>query len=326
VPTSKKQPLYHIISQTMNPYAYQSDVPQTNIFIKEETPEWRHYSVEFPSAFPTEHKKSNTVLGEYYQPVGKNTAPLVIMAHGIGDQTIIPCRFLARSLAKQGIASFVLYLVFHSSRMAETTRKHLPNLSPEEWFSGYQASVIDIRQVADWAHSRSELDSEKVASLGISLGGFVSAIAMGVDSRIKAGIFIVSGGNSEKMNRLSKADKYRTGSRRTEAEYQLIQSTYTEYLAEVARQGLENVTPPRQSFLTDPLTFSSYLKQRPILMLNALWDKYIPREATLDFWQACGRPPLKWFPSGHASIWFWYPVISRQISSFFRSTFRIAKC
>jgi len=304
----------------MNPYSYEYNASLANQHIKKETADWLHYTVDFPTAHPTQYKESNTVRGEYFQPKQANVSPLAILVHGMGDHSVIPCQLLAHALVKQGIACFILYLTFHSSRIAETIKRRLPDLTADEWFESYQLSVIDIRQVVDWAYSRTELNPSEIATFGISLGGFVSAIAMGIDQRIKAGVFVVTGGNSEKMTWLSKARKYRKKYQRNEAEYNQIQDSYLRYLKEVVAKGVEQVSPARQSFLTDPMTFAHYLQQRPVLMINALWDKYIPREAVLDFWQACGQPMIKWFPTGHSSIWLWYPIISQQVKSFLKST------
>jgi fermentation-respiration switch protein FrsA (DUF1100 family) len=145
---------------------------------------------------------------------------------------------------------------------------------------------------------------------------------MGIDNRIRSGVFITLGGNSEKINWKSRNQRMRKRYKRTETEYTHNQRCYAQYLAEVAEKGFENVIPKRKNFLTDPLTFAPYLRERPILMLNALWDEYIPREATLDFWQACGRPAITWFPATHATIWLWYPLISWKIARFLHSTFR----
>ncbi len=144
---------------------------------------------------------------------------------------------------------------------------------------------------------------------------------MGIDKRIRAGVFLITGGNSEKIGWKSRNRAMRKRYKRTEAEYNHIHNHYVQYLAEVAEKGFENVTPVRKSFLTDPMTFATYLRQRPILMINALWDEYIPREATLDFWEACGRPHLAWLPSTHLTIYLWYPFISHKLTAFLQSTF-----
>jgi len=307
----------------MNPFSYSCDNPSINLHLRETTSRWSRYKVDFNTAHHTPYQESNTVYGEYYQPKGTDRVPLAVLVHGIGDQSIIPCRFLARALVKRGIACFILYLVFHSSRMPQTLRERAPYLTSEEWFEGYQNSVIEIRQVLDFAAEKKEINIEEVAVIGISLGGFVSAIAMGVDERIKAGVFIVSGGNSEIITWRSKSDIYRKGPICEEAECHRIHTHYPQYLAEVDEKGFENVTPLRQCFLTDTMTFAHSLQGRPVLMINAIWDKYIPKEATLAFWEASGKPFITWLPAGHASIWLWYPLISRRITSFLGSTFGV---
>lgn len=305
----------------MNPYSYTSTEPRFNLRLKQTTQKWSCYEVDFPTAHPTGYEENNTVRGEYYRPGQVDNAPLAILLHGMGDYSVVPCKFLARTLVKRGIACFILYSVFHSSRMPEAISKRLSALTAEEWFEGYQVSVIDVRQVVDWAGGRAEINKDQIAAVGISFGGFISAIAMGIDKRIGAGVFLVAGGNSEKIMWLGRNRAARWGYNRTESEYRHLQSCYAQYLAEVAEKGFENVIPVRKSFLTDPMTFASYLQKRPVLMLNALWDKYIPRQATLDFWEACGKPAITWFPATHATIWLWYPVISRKIAGFLKAAF-----
>lgn len=307
----------------MNPYNYPNNEANANLQLKQTTPRWLRYAADFPTAHPTRHEKNNTVRGEYFQPRDANHAPLVILFHGIGDESLIPCKLLARALVKKGMACFALYSVFHSKRMPEVVKQRYPLLTPEEWFESYQISVTDIRQVIDWANSQAEINKEQVAVIGISFGGFVSSIAMGIDKRIKAGVFLTSAGNSVKIGQKSRKDAMKKAYRRPDAEYNHTQKLYKQYLAEVAEKGFEKVTPPRQSFLTDPMTFASYLRGRPVLMLNALWDEYIPREAALDFWEACSKPTISWFPSTHTTFWLWYPFISRKITRFLRSTFEM---
>jgi esterase/lipase len=307
----------------VNPYSYDNSISEVKLLLKKDTPKLLHYTVRFQSALNTGYSENSIVEGEYYQPRVEHKIPLAILVHGMGDYSVIPCKLLARSLLKQGGACFIPYLTIHSKRIPEAMRAHLPYLNPDEWFQCYRVSVVDIRQIVDWAYSRTELDAQQVATLGISFGGFVSAIAMGIDRRIKIGVFIVAAGNSNKISWLSKDSQYHKRYPRTESEYLEIQSSYTRYLDDVSEKGFENVAPANQSFLTDPLTFAGYLKGRPILMINARRDKYIPRETVIELWKACGQPAIKWIPSGHISIWLWYHAIRRSITAFLKSSLNI---
>ncbi len=305
----------------MNPYDYSTDDAHFNLHLKNQTSNWLRYTVDFPPAFQTHHEKGKVVHGDYFQPRGSGEAPLVILLHGVGDASLVPCRGLARSLAGKGIACFIPRLAVHSSRLAGAGWRRMPHMSDEEWFEIYRTAVVEVRQVVDWASTRAELDRRRVGVLGVSFGGLISAISMAVDERITAASFIVSGGNSGKIVQKAKARVLNREYRTTEAEYRAGQQQYERYLAEVAEKGFEDVIPPRRSYLNDPMTFAGYLRQRPLLMINARWDEFIPREATLDFWEACDRPAISWLPGTHTAIWLWYPFIRRRIDSFFESVF-----
>jgi cephalosporin-C deacetylase-like acetyl esterase len=202
--------------------------------------------------------------------------------------------------------------------MAEVVKQRLPNLTPEEWFEGYQTSVIDIRQITDWADKNKDIGKKNRAVIGISLGGIISAISMGVDNRIGAGVIIVAGGNYQSPVWLR-----RTEPGRTEAEYEHSQKLYMQYLHQVDKKGLDNVVPSKKSYLTDPMTFATHLRKRPLLMLNAKWDERFPKQSIIDFWQACGNPEIKWYPATHSSIWLYYPMLLGRITNFLRSSFSL---
>ena len=303
----------------MNPYKYPPVSPRFNLQLKEKNGRWWQYMVDFPVAMPTGHKKHNTALGEYFQPVEGKEWPLVILLHGWGDRSTTPCRLLAKDLAKRGIASFMLYSVFHTRRMADVIRRRLPKLTDDEWFEGYQTSVVDVRQIIDWAQGKGTFNKDQIAIIGVSLGGIISAISMGVDKRIRAGVILTAGGNYENP-------KWRwiTGTRRTAAEYAEAQRMYQQYLAEVAKKGFEKVEPPKRSYLTDPLTFAVSLRNRPLLMINASLDERIPKQSSLDLWEAAGRPDIKWLPGTHSSIWLLYPRIRSEVLTFLTSVFKLS--
>jgi len=82
---------------------------------------------------------------------------------------------------------------------------------------------------------------------------------------------------------------------------------------------LKVVKPAAESFLTDPLTFASSLRGKPLLMINALWDEANTQGSNRRFWNACGRPPIIWLPATHAFIWFYYPLIRWKTVKFLRA-------
>jgi len=307
----------------MNPYSYPKAELQPNLKLKKRARRWSHYLVDFPTAHPTPYELNNTVLGEYFQPRGAENAPLVVLLHGIGDLSVTPCRILAKVLVRKGMASFIIYSVMHSKRMPADVMKRFPHLTSREWFESHVISVIDLLQVIDWAESRAEINAEKIAAVGISFGGFISAIAMGLDNRIKAGGLIVTGGNSTKIGWETRASDYNRKRTQTREAYQKTLESYMKYLAEVEEKGLEKVKPPEESFWTDPMTFAHRLRKRPVLMINARWDGAIPKEATLDFWEAAGKPPISWLPATHPTIWLWYPFIRGKIIRFLKSEFEV---
>jgi len=308
----------------MNPYDYLSGESRFNLDLKETTSTWSHYEVDFASAHPIRYQESNTAGGEYFMPHRGNHFPFVILLHGMGDRSLIPCRMLARHLAKRGIACFVLYLVFHSRRMPKVMKGQFLPQSVNEWLEAFQVSVIDVRRVIDWAKDKTEIDNERTAVVGMSMGGLASAIAMGVDKRITAGVFITTGGNLEEITWQGKSSAAQKGHDCTREECHNVYSQYPHYLVEVAKRGFENLTPTKECFLFDPMTFACYLRKRPILMINALKDRYIPKRATLDFWEACDKPPIIWLPATHVTIYLQYPIIAKKITDFLKSTFMIA--
>jgi dienelactone hydrolase len=302
----------------MNPYSYSS-----NITIKlrpsRETKRYSEFAVETDSIGEGKPAGKTIQLGEYYKPVGSSKFPLLILAHGIGDHGDGLCRKIARDIVKQGIACFVVFQMFHPRRIAPRLKSNFPKIAPEDWAELYSGCVIEIRQIVDWANKNKEITSGQIAILGISLGAIISAISMGVEDRIKAGIFAVAGGNFESPQWLKRA-----GNNYSKEQCSAIKATYDEYLKQVSAKGFENVEPAKQSYLYDPVTFAYKRNGRRLLMINAMWDEMFPKQSILDFWKAYDEPPILWLPGTHATVWALYPFMRTTIIKFLRSEFAIS--
>ena len=304
---------------SINPFLYTTGPADFNLRLVKQTKNWRHYQVDFPVVSANCYPGGEIARGEYFEPIKKDHRPLAILIHGWGDHSVLPFKWILAGLIRRGFACFILYLPFHISRLPAAMKPRLSNLTPDEWFTGYQMAVTDVRRIVDWAGQNGHTDSRQITVIGLSLGAFIASMAMGIDPRIKAGVFIVHGGNTGKMMQTNNVSRFGKRYRVPDKEYEENQKNYASYLTEVANKGFENATPAQRTYLIDPLTYAPMLKGRPVLMINARWDEIIPQEASLDFWKACGECERVIFPATHASIWIWYPLIMRKINCFLKS-------
>ena len=301
----------------MYPYDYAKDETPFNMHLSGASSTRSHYEVTFPSSCQTGVKEGNTVYASYFAPAQQDTkTPLLIISHGYGDTSLAPCLTLARLLVRSGIAAFVLYLPFHSRRLPAGGEGGTFSADTGTWVDFHRRAVIEIRQVVDWACTRPEIDHNKIGVAGISLGGMISAIAMAVDTRIREGIFVTIGGNLEEVSWGGKLGETGIGHTCTREECHAVYTHHPGYLIEVAEKGVENVTPAKECFLIDPLTFAEYLRQRPVLMINGKDDEVVSEQSTLTLWEAYGRPRLVWVPDTHAGTYSRAPLISAEIVAF----------
>jgi cephalosporin-C deacetylase-like acetyl esterase len=300
----------------VNPFIYTHNQADFNLQPVKQNKYRRDYRVEFPVGSAKYYRGGEIARGEYFEPREKGKAPLAILIHGWGDQSVLPLKLMVDGLIKRGIACFILYLPFHSSRLPEN-KTNLAELTDDEWFVGYQMAVTDVRQIIDWANQNSRIDNQKISIIALSLGAIVSSITMGIDRRIKAAVFITLGGNTGKIMQTNSISRFGNKYRLPQETYLQNQKNYAQYLVEVADKGFENAEPTQRTYLIDPLTYAAKLKERPVLMINALWDELFPRETSQEFQRACGCE-LVTFPATHAGIWIWYPLIIRKINRFLK--------
>jgi dienelactone hydrolase len=296
----------------LNPYDYQPDCSSFNLTPVADRRSFRSFTLRFKAAAANPDFGGHIAQAEYYQPQRSAKVPLAVIAHGMGDTSLIPARALGRSMVAHGWAAYVPILTNHSRRTPRILKPE--TLSLDDWFEIYRTSVIEIRQGLDWAETRPEIDSEKVAVIGVSFGGFVAAIAMALDNRVKAGILVESGGNGIRINELSPTMRRHYPG--PPIAYKQVQAEFQAFLAEAAAKGIWNVEPPYHSFLNDPLTFAPLLRGRKVMMINGWYDALIPRAAAREMYLAAGARESLWLPAGHLSLWLWFPVISRKIRVF----------
>ena len=103
----------------INPFIYTSCWASFNLRLVRQNKYRRDYHVEFPVVSAKYYHGGELAWGEYFEPGEKGKAPLAILIRGWGDQSVLPLKWMVDGLIKRGIACFILYLPFHSSRLPE---------------------------------------------------------------------------------------------------------------------------------------------------------------------------------------------------------------
>ena len=141
----------------INPFRYTAGPPDFKLKLIKQNKYWRHYLVDFPVVSSSHFPNGETAHGEYFEPIGKENVPLVIMIHGWGDHSVLPFKWMVAGLVKRGFACFILYLPFHTNSLPPEMKPGLSHLTPEEWFTGYQIAVTDVMRIVDWAEQNKAL-------------------------------------------------------------------------------------------------------------------------------------------------------------------------
>lgn len=161
-----------------------------------------------------------------------------------------------------------------------------------------RASLLDARAILEWFAARPDVDEERLAVAGVSLGGILAATLLGVEPRLRAGVLILAGGGVAEI-------LYDSSERPVRALRDRI----------VKRRGLAS----RQEFLThvrpstlaiDPLSYAHRVEPRSVLLVSARFDTVVRRPHTRALWEALGRPTWVRVPVGHYQIlpFFWWAL------------------
>ena len=150
-------------------------------------------------------------------------------------------------------------------------------------------------------------NERQISVIGLSLGGVVGSIAMGIEPRMKTGCFL-----SMAAIRQNDANEQCFQIRQQIPSARQQVPGKSKELCKLSDGGKPNralrmLHPLQRTYLIDPLTYAPMLKGRPLLMINARWDKCFQQENSSDFWKACGECERVILPATHASIWIWYP-------------------
>jgi uncharacterized protein len=204
------------------------------------------------------------VPGILTTPVDGAPYPLVVMQHGAGshkDDVYIaqPAEYWAGT---EGWAVLSTDAPYHGERALFA--------SVYAWRDHAVQTVQDLMRALDYASTRPELDMNRVAYIGFSMGTILGVAFVALDQRIKTAVFTIGGSMSgTRLERFGGDDGNR------------------EQLRGVAT-------------LIDPAAYAPLVSPRPVLMINGRKDEVVPAEAGERLFAAFGEPKrIEWYDGGH---------------------------
>jgi dienelactone hydrolase len=286
------------------PFAYTTRADYTQRAVRRTT-------VTFPSPVTTPHPLNNTVHAEYFQPVGPGPHPGVVVLHILGGDFEL-LRVVANHLAQRGVAALFVKMPYYGPRRDPASRRRMISKNPQETVEGMTQAVLDIRRAADWLADRPEIDPERLGITGISLGGIMSSLAGGVDTRFRKVGILLGGGNFADFVWNVDHDEA-TDFRRDWIAQGRTRDEFTKLIGEV-----------------DPVTYGHRLATRRVLMIEAAHDEVIPPEYAVALYESIRppenatrthevrRPELVWLNAGHFTAIWYMPRELMRLDGFFR--------
>ncbi len=160
-----------------------------------------------------------------------------------------------------------------------------------------RGAVMDGRRLLDILEWRPDVDRERIAVAGVSVGGIIASLLHGTDERVKAGIFVMPGGDVANILADSRERPIRA---------------FRQNLME--REGIdlagfiERMRPLMDPL--DPIRFAGRIDRASVFLASARFDRIIRPEHTEVLWDALGRPAWTRMPVGHYQVLpvFWWVV------------------
>jgi dienelactone hydrolase len=247
----------------------------------------RAYRVEFPGV------DGEPRVAHWQLPPGPGPHPTVLVFPiRAGDHVVSEA--LAKALVNRGYAA--VWLERRRSLFGEDDQRDPADF--DAFAADLRDFVLDGRRLIGWLATRPEVDPDRIATAGVSLGGILAATTLAVEPRAKAGFFVMAGGGLAEILRDSQ-------------DGDLVHFRERGLEAGAFRDGDELVRRARHhTDPVDPLTFADRIDPARVLLVSARFDRVIAPERTRALWQAMGRPRWLVVPTGHYQLvpYFWWAV------------------
>lgn len=249
-----------------------------------------------PNADPQAPDEPFEVQFEYWRskvaPAGAGPAVVVTPILGGG-----------KSLARTNCEDFARagFHVALAWRGTKVLRKSWGIEAPEFWM---RKSVAARRALLDWLSERPEVDPDRVAGFGISMGGILTSTLLAVEPRFRCGVVALAGGDLAGVIAVSSEGR--------------IERYFAQKQLDLGVGPVELEQRIRAALPSDPLRLAHAIDPSKMLVITTSLDTVVPPKFQSKLWRAMGRPKRVDLWSGHYTAILYLPWITDRVVDFFR--------
>lgn len=171
-------------------------------------------------------------------------------------------------------------------------------------------TVVHSRMFLAWARTRPDVDPQRLAVFGTSLGGMVGCAVLAAEPELAAGILAITGGDLPDLLLNSRERRVRRW--RGEAlDARAVPAS------EVRRHGIRALD-------SDPLSLAAAVDPGHLLVFATRFDDSVPGRNQDLLWEALGRPQRHLLPAGHYGVAVFLPWILARADRFLAARFATA--
>lgn len=236
-------------------------------------------------------QEGNLITAKYFRSTRPGSHPLVIVLPIWGSYTY-PSRKISTYLQRHSDGALHVLAMQGEDYLVDWSG--LANTSDESaylelWRKGAEhqrVTMVDVRRLVDWAEQQSEIDGDRVALIGFSLGAIVAGTVATQESRLAAVVIVMGGAHTHSI--IAHCTGERTSSVQQHAELSFGWD----------QDELEAQLEPIFTGL-DPASYPGRVDPDRVLLIEANRDTCVPEESRTDLWEALGRPEKISLDYGH---------------------------
>lgn len=302
----------------MNFFSYTKENIEFKIKTLDEKSIYLLNEITFLSPFSSQYSENNIVRCFWYKPRAPSNKAVVVL-HGWRSTNSLN-KYVCTTLVRRDYNSILFILPYHGPRTPKGAKsgQHFFTTDEDQSFNAYRQAISELMLLGDYLSDR----GFTLGVVGTSLGAIVGNTLMGLDKRYRVGVSILGAGNINRIVWEGLAGRFIRRFLRSRGlskrDYYKILEHYNNFLEKYYQNG----RPPETRFkwyYIDPLTYAHINYPRNLLMINAIFDSVIPRQAVLEFRKRAGNPPIIWLPCGHFTTFMFQSFIMQQMLMFLKS-------